>query len=67
MQNNMAKEMFATSDLINTFGRALLQKDVPEWTPEQLRDLEDELFGALLHVRSVRKIITPIHVKGQNA
>lgn len=66
-QKNMAKEMFQTADLINAFGRALLQSDVPQWTVEQLRDLEDEIFGALLTVRSARHLITPIHVKGQNA
>lgn len=66
-QKNMAKELFQTSDLINSFGRALLQSDVPQWTVDQLRDLEDEIFGALLHVRATRKLVTPIHVKGQNA
>lgn len=63
----MAKELFQTSDLINSFGRALLQPDVPEFTVDQLRDLEDEILSAWLHVRSVRKTITPIHIVGQKA
>lgn len=67
MQRNIAKELFQTSDLINSFGRALLQPDVPNFTKEQLRDLEDEILSAWLHVRTVRKHITPIHVKGQSA
>lgn len=63
----MAKELFQTSDLINSFGRALLQRDVQQFTEAQLRDLEDEILNAWLHVRSVRKTVTPIHVKGQQA
>ena len=66
-RKNVAKEMFRTSDLMNSFGRALVQSDVQQFTPEQLRDLEDEIFGALLLVRDARKLLTPIHVKGQNA
>jgi hypothetical protein len=54
---------------MNSFGRTLLQADVPTWTVDQLRDLEDELFGSLLLVRQVRHTMTalPITEKGQNA
>jgi hypothetical protein len=54
---------------MNSFGRTLLQADVPTWTAEQLRDLEDELFGSLLLIRQVRHELTstPIHREGQNA
>ena len=68
-KKNTAKELFRVSDLMNSFGRTLLQSDVPTWTAPQLRDLEDELFGSLLLIRQVRHNMTatPIADKGQNA
>lgn len=68
-KKNTAKELFRVSDLMNSFGRTLLQSDVPTWTVNQLRDLEDELFGSLLLIRGIRHSMTatPIHEKGQNA
>lgn len=68
-RKNTAKELFRVSDLMNSFGRTLLQADVATWTVEQLRDLEDELFGSLLLVRQVRHNLTatPVAQQGQNA
>ena len=67
MEKNAAKQLFQTSDLINSFGRALVQNDVAQFNTDQLRDLEDEILDAWILIRTMRKKTTPIHVKGPNA
>lgn len=49
---NLAKEMWASADTLNEFGRDLY--DGREPTEEQLRIVEDKLFGALLVARKIR-------------
>jgi hypothetical protein len=66
---NLAKELFQTSSILGAFGQSIIMKDVPLFTVDELKDLEDKLFGALLEVRQVRHMMTAtvIHEKGQRA
>lgn len=66
-KKNLAKEMFAAGDLMDSLGRSLLQPDTPQPTVEDLRATEDGIFEALLMVRTVRhkQSENPVHVKGQ--
>ena len=66
---NLAHELFQTSSILGEFGQSIIMKEVPTFTVEELRDLEDKLFGALLEVRQVRHLMTApvVAEKGQRA
>jgi hypothetical protein len=66
----MAKELFDITDRINAFGRQLIQMDVLAYTRGELRELEDDLLGALFLVRQARRELTDptvVEEKGQRA